>query len=109
MAAEFKRWRESVEDEGWSGHPKDATAFENVKVAHTLVMCDTRRDLRSIASELGISSEAVQSILTNILGMSKVFARWVPRKLTDDQKRIWFVISRYFLSHYEDDPGDFIK
>ena len=53
---------------------------------------------------MGISFEAVQSIRTNILGMSKVLARWVPRMLTDDQKR-----TKYILSRYEDDPGDFIE
>ena len=74
-AAEFKRGRESVEDYGRSGRPKDATADENVKVVHTLVMCGRRRDLRSIASEMGISFGTVQSILTDILGMSKVSAR----------------------------------
>ena len=50
-------------------------------------MCDKRRDLRSIVSEVGISFGAVQSILTDILGMSKASARWAPRMLTDDQKR----------------------
>ena len=74
-AAEFKMGRESVEDDGWSGRPKDATADENAKVVPTLVMCDRRQDLRSIASEVGISFVAVQSILTDILGMSKVSAR----------------------------------
>ena len=73
-ATEFKRGRERVEDDGRSGCPKDTTAYENVKVVHTLVMCDRRRDLRSIASEVGISFRAVQSILTEILGMS---AGWV--------------------------------
>ena len=34
-----------VEDDGRSGRPKDATTDENVKVVHTLVMCDRRRDL----------------------------------------------------------------
>ena len=38
----------------WSDRPKDATDDENVKVVHTLVMCDMRRYLRSIASEVGI-------------------------------------------------------
>ena len=42
-AAEFKREIESVEDDGQSGRPKDSTADENVKVVHTLVMCDRRR------------------------------------------------------------------
>ena len=67
-------------------------------------MCDRRRDLRSIASEVGISFGAV---LTDILDMSKVSARWVPRMLTDDQKRCRLDISKFLLSHYEDDSGDF--
>ena len=70
-------------------------------------MRDRRRDLRSIASEVGISFGAVQRILTDILGMSKVSARWVPRMLIDDQKRSRLDISRYLLSRYEDHPGDF--
>ena len=78
-AAECKIERESVEYDGRSGRPKDATADENVKVVHTLLMCVRRRDLRSIASEVGISFGAVQQILTNILDMSKISARWVPR------------------------------
>ena len=74
-ASEFKRGRESVEDDGRSGRPKDATADENVKVVHTLVMCDGRRDVRSTASEVGISFGGVQTIITNILGISKVSPR----------------------------------
>ena len=65
-----------------------------------------RRDLRSIASEVGISFGAVQSILGC---MSKVKARWVPRMLTDDQIRTRLDSSRYLLSLYEDDPVDFIE
>ena len=56
-AAEFKTGRESVEDDGRSGHPKDAD--ENVMVVRNLVMCDRRRDLRSIANEVGISFGAL--------------------------------------------------
>ena len=68
-------------------------------------MCDKRRDLRSIASEVGTSFWAVESILTYILGMSKVSARWLSRMLTNDQKRTRLNISRYLLSRYEDDPA----
>ena len=62
---------------------------------HTLVTCDRRQDLRSIASEVGISFGAVQSTFTDILGMSKVSVRWMLRMLTDDQKRTRLDISRY--------------
>ena len=44
-AAEFKRGRGSIEDDGWCGRPKDNTTDEHVNVMHTLVMCDERRDL----------------------------------------------------------------
>ena len=40
--------------------------------------------------------------------MSKVSARWVPRMLTEDQKRSRLDISRYLLSRYEDDPEEFM-
>ena len=70
-----------------------------------MVMCDRGRDLRSIASEVGISFGAVQSILT-VLGLSKVKAKWIPRMLTDDQKRTRLDISRYLFSCYEDHAGD---
>ena len=52
-------------------------------------MCDMRRDLRSIASEVGISFWAVRSILIDILAMSKVSAS--------------------LLSRFEDDPSDSIE
>jgi histone-lysine N-methyltransferase SETMAR len=70
-------------------------------------MCDRRRDLRSIAREVGIRFGSVQATLTDVYGMSKVSARWVPRELTDDQKWTRLDISRYLLSRYEDEP-DFI-
>ena len=70
----------------------DATADKNVTVMHTLVMCDKMRDLRSIASELGISFVAVQSILIDRLGIAKDSGRWMSHMLTLDQRRTW----RYF-------------
>ena len=72
-------------------------------------MCDRRPGLRNIASEVGIRFEAVQSILTNICGLSKVSAKWVLQMLTYDQKRNRLFISMYLLSHFGDDPCDFIK
>ena len=72
-------------------------------------MCDGRRDLRSIASEVCIRFGAVHSIQADILGMSKVSAIWVQRMVTDDQKRTLLYISRYFLSRYEDGPGNFME
>ena len=58
-AAEFRRRRESIEDDERTGRPK------RVPVMHSLAMCDRRRNLRDIASEVGISFGAVQSVSPN--------------------------------------------
>ena len=60
--------------------------------------------MQSISSEVGIRLVVAYSILTGILGMSKVSARCVPRILINDQKRNRLDISRYLLSRYKDDP-----
>ena len=63
--------------------------------------------MRGIASEVGICFGSVQSILTEILDMSKVLLRYMPRILTYDQKRTWLDISWYLVSRYDDDPTIF--
>ena len=90
------------------GAPKRLPQMKTLRLC-TVWSCVTgRRNLQDIASEVGISFGAVQSILTDILGMSKVSARLVPRMLTEDQKRSRLDISRYLLSRYEDDPEEFM-
>ena len=92
-AAEFRRGGRALKMMKRSGRPKEATTDENVEIVHSLVMCDRRRKLRDIASEVSISFGATQSILTDILGMAKVTARWVLRMLTEDQTGSIFLVS----------------
>ena len=98
----------STEYDERSGRHKEATTDGDIEIVHILIMRDTRRNLRDIASGVAISFETVQSILTDIVTMSKVSARWVTRMLTEDQKRSRLDISRYLLSRYEDDPEEFM-
>ena len=97
-AAEFRRGRQSFEDYEWSGYPKEATTDKNVELVHSLIMCNRRRSLCDTARQIGTSFGAVQSVLTNILMMSKVSARWVPRILTKDQKTGLIFLSTSCLS-----------
>ena len=65
------------------GRPIDATTDENVKVVHSLVMCDRRRNLRSIASEVAIcfggSTINPNRHLRYVKGFSKMGAMNVDR------------------------------
>ena len=47
---------------------------------------DARLSLKDIASCTGISEGSVQTILKKRLDLRKVFARWVPHLLTEEQK-----------------------
>lgn len=51
---------------------------------HRMVLYDRRLTVQQIANS--ISSGLVHTVLTEILGMSKLFARWVPRMLTPEYK-----------------------
>ena len=66
----------------------------------SLIMCDRRRSLSDLARKIGISFGAVQPTLTDILRMSKVSAGFVPRILTNDQKKSRLNISKFFVLRF---------
>ena len=107
-AAEFKRGRESLEDDYRCGRPVSVVTQENITKVLDIVMTDRRVTTRHIASTLGISQTTAYNILTNDLKMTKVSARWVPRLLTPEQKRTRLITSRDNLRMFDMDPADFL-
>jgi len=74
---------------------------------HDIVLDDRRMKVREIAETTGISKERVGYILHKELDMKKLFARWVPRLLTADQKRTRTKISEQCLERFKKNATDF--
>ena len=107
--AEFKRGRQSLEDDPRPGRPVNVATPKMVNKVHDIVMTDRRVTERYIASTVGISQERVHSILTEDLEMRKLSARWVPRLLAADLKHTRRTLSRTNLNLFEEDPANFLQ
>ncbi|CAK1592430.1 unnamed protein product [Parnassius mnemosyne] len=107
-AKEFKLGRTSTEDKHREGRPSTSLTEDNVKKVEDVVLADRRVTIRHVAEVTGISYGSVQRILANELHMKKVSARWVPRMLTDEQKKNRVDISRVNLEKYQADQENFL-
>lgn len=84
--SEFQRGRVSLMDDVREGRPKSAVSQENVDVVRQLVKEDRHVTYREIQEHLGIGMSQIQIILKEELGVRKLFSRWVPHLLSDEQK-----------------------
>ncbi|KAL0831014.1 hypothetical protein ABMA28_001900 [Loxostege sticticalis] len=105
--AEFKRGRSTCEDDQRTGRPSTSVTEENVKKVEKMVLEDRRITIKYLAETLKISFGSIQSILTNSLGFKKVSARWVPRMLTEENKKRRLEISKRNLEMLTSDPDEF--
>lgn len=102
---EFKRGRQSVLDEDRPGRPKDVKTQENIKKVGDMVLADRRLKVREIAETMRMSTGTVIEFLHNELSMKKLSARWVPRLLTDENRRIRLNTSQLCLDKFKQDPS----
>jgi hypothetical protein len=83
----FKDGRTSVEDDERSGWPSTTATPENIAKVREAILPDRRQTIHDVCEIVGLSYGAVQRILADNLNMRRISARFVPRLLSDDQKR----------------------
>lgn len=106
--AEFKRGRSDVKDEHRSGRPISVTTPENIDSVHDIILQDRRIGLKHIAETLHICCERVFHIVHHELDMRKLSAKWIPKCLNADQKRVRLTMSKEICRRFEEDSSNFL-
>jgi len=91
------------------GQPKTVTTREIIDQIHKLILEDRRISAKSIAEQLGISSEWVGSIIHEDLDTRKLSVKWVPKCLNTDHKSQQCQYFVQLLEFFWHDPNDFLS
>ena len=108
-APQFKRGDFSTCDASRTGRPKTVTTPDIIDRIHELILAYRRISVKSIAEQLGISRERFGSIIHEDLDIRKLSAKWVPKCLNADQKRLRCQSSDQLLEFFRRDPSDFLS
>ena len=106
---EFKRYSTSTKDEHRPGRPVEVTTPEMINKIHDMVLSDRRIKVREIVEATGISQDTVFSILHEKLSVKKISARWVPRLLSEENKRNRVVDSEAILAFLRRNTQEFLR
>ena len=96
----FESGVESIKNAPKSGRPKFASRKEIVSKIKEIIGGDARFTVRDIVRKVGISLSMVHLILKKYLKVQKIFARWVPHLLTDEQNRQRDKVARKMLQMF---------
>ena len=103
-----RRWKnkfesgvESIKNAPKSGRPKFASRKEIVSKIMEILEGDARFTDRNIAQNVGISLSMVHLILKKHLKVRKIFTRWMPHLLTDEQNRQRIKVAKKMLQMFQ--------
>ena len=103
----FKRFREGKEttlDEPRFGLSSTSRNPEVIEKVCQMLAQDRRLMLKLIVEVLGISKDTAQTIVRDYLGKREISFRFMPHKLTDEQKAKRTDTSEDFISMSDQDP-----
>ena len=98
---EFGFGRRSLEDSDRCGRPKSVTIDENVARVKELIEENPRITVEEMKDTLNLTTGSMDRILHSHLNVRKRCARWVPHRLTEEQKRARVEWCHYMLRKFD--------
>ena len=84
--ARFKAGQVSLEDQPRSGGPITATTSANVEIIRRHILYDCTYSVFDLEELTKLSHSTILRILHDHLGLRKVASRWIPHRLTPENK-----------------------
>ena len=104
----FTERREEVNDDARPERPSTSTTSENTEAVKKIVMENRRITIREVAEDVGISVGSCHTIFSDILGLKRLAAKFLPNLLNFDKKTRRMTIAQEMLNDVNDDP-DLLK
>ena len=105
----FSDGRKSVKDEPRSGRKVTVSTNKRIAAIEEYVMKDRRITVRQVGENFDIGYGTAQDILTNVLGIRRVCAGWVPRLLVPEQKTVRVQICTELQQRLSDEGDSFLN
>ena len=98
-----------MKDDPRSGRKVTVSTDKRIAAIEEYVMKDRRIIVRQVGENFDIGYGTAQDILTNFLGMRRVCARWVPRRLVPEQKTVMVQICTELQQRLSDEGDSFLN
>ena len=98
-----------MKDDPRSGRKVTVSTDKRVAAIEKYVMKDRRITVRQVDENFDIGYGTALDILTNVLGMQRVCARWVPRLLVPEQKTVRVQICTELQQRLSDEGDSFLN
>jgi hypothetical protein len=85
--------------------PSTNTSPENIAKVREAILSDRRQTIHDVCEVVVLSYGAVQNIFADNFNMRRIFARFVPRLLSDDQKAHRVSVCKELKQQTRDDPN----
>lgn len=105
----FKDGRVSVEDDPRQGRPSTTLTKANIQLVEKLIDEDSRISYRSLVELTSLNLNTIHKIIHDHLHMKKKKSRWIPHKLTPENKQKRLTFANLFWPHVHSNVHNFLK